>query len=216
MADAATEPAIDAISALVPATLRALHAIEFAGRHLSPTCLATGHRRPCRPQRRPRPGSRRVAGAGAAWPARSRTRSSRTCRRSRWRGTGRHTRRSRCVSAHYRGLSQPARLCPCLRSALSPGGASTAGQPFLSRAAGARRYRAGRSYCRGRPDTRRRGFHAYRRAIRNAGRLLALCPRILRSDPKLAARCGPAWRQRQWRRVSLELAARGAARAASS
>lgn len=39
MADAATEPAIDAISALVPATLRALHAIEFAGRHLSPTAL---------------------------------------------------------------------------------------------------------------------------------------------------------------------------------
>ncbi len=39
MADAGTEPAIDAISALVPATLRALHAIEFAGRHLSPTSL---------------------------------------------------------------------------------------------------------------------------------------------------------------------------------
>jgi len=39
MADAATEPAIDAISALVPATLRALHAIEFASRHLSPTSL---------------------------------------------------------------------------------------------------------------------------------------------------------------------------------
>ena len=39
MADAATEPAIDAISALVPATLRALHAIEFAGRHLSPNAL---------------------------------------------------------------------------------------------------------------------------------------------------------------------------------
>ncbi len=39
MADAGTEPAIDAISGLVPATLRALHAIEFAGRHLSPTSL---------------------------------------------------------------------------------------------------------------------------------------------------------------------------------
>ncbi|WP_020698074.1 hypothetical protein [Reyranella massiliensis] len=39
MADASTEPAIDTISALVPATLRALHAIEFAGRHLSPTSL---------------------------------------------------------------------------------------------------------------------------------------------------------------------------------
>lgn len=39
MADAAIEPAIDAISALVPATLRALHAIEFASRHLSPTSL---------------------------------------------------------------------------------------------------------------------------------------------------------------------------------
>ena len=39
MTDAANEPAIDAISALVPATLRALHAIEFATRHLSPQSL---------------------------------------------------------------------------------------------------------------------------------------------------------------------------------
>ena len=36
----AEEAAIDALSALVPATLRALHAIEFAGRHLSPQTLA--------------------------------------------------------------------------------------------------------------------------------------------------------------------------------
>lgn len=35
----AEEPAIDALSALVPATLRALHAIEFAARHLSPHTL---------------------------------------------------------------------------------------------------------------------------------------------------------------------------------
>ncbi len=39
MADATSEPAIDAIASLVPATLRALHALEFAGRHLSPTNL---------------------------------------------------------------------------------------------------------------------------------------------------------------------------------
>jgi phospholipase/carboxylesterase len=39
MADAADEPAIDAIASLVPATLRALHALEFAGRHLSPATL---------------------------------------------------------------------------------------------------------------------------------------------------------------------------------
>ena len=39
MADAANEPAIDAIACLVPATLRALYALEFAGRHLSPTNL---------------------------------------------------------------------------------------------------------------------------------------------------------------------------------
>lgn len=39
MAGEATEPAIDAISALVPATLRALHAIEFATRHISPHTL---------------------------------------------------------------------------------------------------------------------------------------------------------------------------------
>lgn len=39
MADAATEPAVDAVAALVPATLKALHALEFAGRHLSPTSL---------------------------------------------------------------------------------------------------------------------------------------------------------------------------------
>ena len=39
MADAANEPAIDAIASLVPATLRALYALEFTGRHLSPTNL---------------------------------------------------------------------------------------------------------------------------------------------------------------------------------
>ena len=39
MADAQNEPAIDAIAALVPATLRALYALEFAGRHLSPDNL---------------------------------------------------------------------------------------------------------------------------------------------------------------------------------
>ena len=39
MADAGSEPAIDAVAQLVPATLKALHALEFAGRHLSPTSL---------------------------------------------------------------------------------------------------------------------------------------------------------------------------------
>ena len=39
MADAANEPAIDAIASLVPATLRALYALEFTGRHLSPANL---------------------------------------------------------------------------------------------------------------------------------------------------------------------------------
>jgi phospholipase/carboxylesterase len=39
MAEPGTEPAIDAVSELVPATLKALHALEFAGRHLSPTSL---------------------------------------------------------------------------------------------------------------------------------------------------------------------------------
>ncbi|MFO1159236.1 MAG: phospholipase [Reyranellaceae bacterium] len=33
------EPAVDAIARLVPATLKALHALEFAGRHLSPATL---------------------------------------------------------------------------------------------------------------------------------------------------------------------------------
>ena len=39
MADAADEPAVGAVSQLVPATLKAMHALEFAGRHLSPTAL---------------------------------------------------------------------------------------------------------------------------------------------------------------------------------
>ncbi|MBL0900178.1 MAG: phospholipase [Reyranella sp.] len=39
MAGQVNEAAIDAISALVPATLRALHAIEFATRHISPHTL---------------------------------------------------------------------------------------------------------------------------------------------------------------------------------
>jgi phospholipase/carboxylesterase len=40
MADAANEPAIDAIASLVPATLRALYALEFVARHLSPDTLS--------------------------------------------------------------------------------------------------------------------------------------------------------------------------------
>jgi phospholipase/carboxylesterase len=39
MAEQGHEPAIDAVAQLVPATLKALHALEFAGRHLSPTFL---------------------------------------------------------------------------------------------------------------------------------------------------------------------------------
>ena len=39
MADAGSEPALDVVSRLVPATLKGLHALEFAGRHLSPTAL---------------------------------------------------------------------------------------------------------------------------------------------------------------------------------
>ena len=36
MADADTEPAVGAISQLVPATLKALYALEFTGRHSRP------------------------------------------------------------------------------------------------------------------------------------------------------------------------------------
>lgn len=39
MADAATEPAVEAVSLLVPSTIKALHALEFAARHISPTSL---------------------------------------------------------------------------------------------------------------------------------------------------------------------------------
>ena len=39
MAETAHEPAIDAVAQLVPATIKALHALEFAGRHLSPVAL---------------------------------------------------------------------------------------------------------------------------------------------------------------------------------
>lgn len=39
MADAGSEPALDAVSRLVPAILKALHALEFAGRHISPPSL---------------------------------------------------------------------------------------------------------------------------------------------------------------------------------
>jgi phospholipase/carboxylesterase len=39
MADAAREPTVEAIAELVPAILKALHALEFAGRHLAPQSL---------------------------------------------------------------------------------------------------------------------------------------------------------------------------------
>ena len=39
MSDAENEPALDLVSRLVPATLKGLHALEFAGRHVSPTAL---------------------------------------------------------------------------------------------------------------------------------------------------------------------------------
>jgi phospholipase/carboxylesterase len=38
-ASAESEPAVEAIASLVPAILRALHALEFAGRHLAPATL---------------------------------------------------------------------------------------------------------------------------------------------------------------------------------
>src|SRR5262245_13354986 len=40
MSSGPEQTAVDAIAALVPATLKALHALEFAGRHLSPQTLA--------------------------------------------------------------------------------------------------------------------------------------------------------------------------------
>jgi hypothetical protein len=39
VSDAGNEPALDLVSQLVPATLKGLHALEFAGRHVSPTTL---------------------------------------------------------------------------------------------------------------------------------------------------------------------------------
>src|SRR5258707_5958468 len=39
MANAGSEPAVAAVAQLVPATLKALHALEFAGRHLAPDSL---------------------------------------------------------------------------------------------------------------------------------------------------------------------------------
>jgi phospholipase/carboxylesterase len=39
MAETGNEPAVNAVAQLVPATLKALHALEFAGRHLSPNSL---------------------------------------------------------------------------------------------------------------------------------------------------------------------------------
>src|SRR5947207_138032 len=39
MADAGKEPAVEAVARLVPATLKVLHALEFAGRHLAPASL---------------------------------------------------------------------------------------------------------------------------------------------------------------------------------
>ena len=39
MSDTGNEPAVEAVAQLVPATLKALHALEFAGRHLSPDSL---------------------------------------------------------------------------------------------------------------------------------------------------------------------------------
>lgn len=39
MSDGENEPAVDLVSRLVPATLKGLHALEFAGRHVSPTAL---------------------------------------------------------------------------------------------------------------------------------------------------------------------------------
>ena len=65
-----TEPAVDAVAQLVPATLKALHALEFAGRHLSPTSLPQAHRGHGRPRRRCDRGAVAVARArlaGSAW-----------------------------------------------------------------------------------------------------------------------------------------------------
>ena len=173
MADAETDPAVDAVSQLVPATLKALHALEFAGRHLSPATLPQiieamdgrddelgGARRLARP---------RLAGppeAGARLPG--------TRRGSGGRRHRRPARRSRGAAAHRRRLSGVAHLRQERRGALSARRLPAAGQPVLPRAVDAHRSCLERAAGRHRPGSRACRGDACRRAARHARRLLAL------------------------------------------
>ncbi len=106
-----------------------------------------------------------------------------------------------------RGVSRAALMLPRAQEALYPLCREiAAGQRVLRRSCAARRRKshgAARSACQRQHRHRPRPQRA-----RQPRRLLALRAGILHARSRLAAGDGAAWRQRQWPRLSVELAAR--------
>jgi len=203
-ASAENEPAVDAIARLTPAILRALHALEFAGRHLSPATL---------PQlidalagRDDDLGPAFAASRALAWP--ERLGPVRDCLERAAEAAGEGIAGFRIAAeapqpmlAAYRALRSYARAAEALypmAAFLRP-----VSQFFLEPGA---RDDAALAAQLAAVDP----HGAYRRAAWHARRLLALCAGVLRRDARLAVGCGTAWRQWQRRRLPMELAARGA------
>ena len=164
-----------------PATLRALHALEFAGAPSLAAHPAADHRGPGRPQRRSRRRPRRLARARLAGAAGAGARSAGACGRRRPAkaspGLLAAPEAPQPIVAAYRALRTYAAR---RRGALSDVAASEARQPVLSRAGRARRRRPAGAPGRRRSDARGGRRHACRRPVRHARRLLALRAGILR------------------------------------
>ena len=187
-----------------------MHALEFAGRHLSPTAL---------PQIIEAMAGRddEVTAALAAsraldWP--ERLKPVRACLEPAAEAAAAGIAGLRSageapqpIVAAYRALRNYAQAA----QAIYPMAAFLrAGQPVLPGTVGARRCGVARPPGGRRSGAREGGRDACRRPAGHARRLLALCAGDLRRRPRLSAGGGAARRQRQWRRLPVELGPRGA------
>ena len=200
-----SEAVVDDIVAVLPPLLQSLEALGFIARHLNPPDFGRGD------------GSRRHAGSGVAgrsvrgWPI-GRTNSQMCGPRCKRRATRRSRRSTDC--ARYSMAMATSSRCfarcvmprarrrrcirwprNCRRSAASSSTLRCAKTPSLmARLA--------------EPAQRKHRDRSRSQRTRQPRRLLALCAGILHARPRLAAGDGAAWRQRQWPRLPVELAAR--------
>ena len=204
------EPAIDAVARLVPATLKALHALEFAGRHLAPTSLPRLIE--AMAGRDDELNAALAASRALDWP--ERLAPVRELPRARRRSGGPGHRRPAAAAdapqpivAAYRALRGYAKaaeaiypmtafLKPVSQFFLEPSARDDSALLDRLAAIDPAHANVGVMHVGGPPGTR--------------GAFSLYVPEYYDAGDRLAAGRGDAWRQRQWRRLPVELAARGA------